>query len=70
MAGQPLDVLIAADDEDAKATVANLAEDGGMRPVDTGPLRRARELEAAGLLHIGVQNTLGTGFASTLRIVT
>jgi 8-hydroxy-5-deazaflavin:NADPH oxidoreductase len=69
VAGQPLDVFIAGDDEDAKATVARLAEDGGLRPVDTGPLQRARELEAAGLLHMGVQGTLGTGFGSALKIV-
>lgn len=69
VAGQPLDVLLATDDEDAKATVAGLVEDGGMRPVDAGPLRRARELEAAGLLHMSVQGTLGTGFGSALKIV-
>jgi 8-hydroxy-5-deazaflavin:NADPH oxidoreductase len=67
--GQPLDVFLAGDDENAKATVARLAEDGGLRPVDAGPLHRARELEAAGLLHMTVQGTLGTGFASALKIV-
>jgi 8-hydroxy-5-deazaflavin:NADPH oxidoreductase len=46
---QPLDVFMAGDDEEAKATVAKLVEDGGLRPVDAGPLKRARELEAAGL---------------------
>jgi len=40
-----------------------------MRPVDVGPLRRARQLEAAGLLHMSVQGTLGTGFGSALKIV-
>jgi 8-hydroxy-5-deazaflavin:NADPH oxidoreductase len=69
VAGQPLDVFIAGDDEDAKATVAQLAEDGGLRPVDVGPLQRARELEAAGLLHMTLQGTLGTGFGSALKIV-
>ena len=69
VAGQPLDVFLAGDDEDAKATVAQLAEDGGLRPVDAGPLHRARELEAAGFLHMTVQGTLGTGFASALKIV-
>jgi 8-hydroxy-5-deazaflavin:NADPH oxidoreductase len=69
VAGQPLDVLLAADDDEAKATVAGLAEDGGLRPVDVGPLRRARELEAAGLLHMSVQGTLGTGFSSALKII-
>jgi 8-hydroxy-5-deazaflavin:NADPH oxidoreductase len=67
--GQPLDVFLAGDDEDAKATVAQLAEDGGLRPVDAGPLKRARELEAAGFLHMSVQGTLGTGFGSALKIV-
>jgi predicted dinucleotide-binding enzyme len=69
VAGQPLDVFLAADDADAKATVAGLVEDGGMRPVDAGPLRRARELEAAGLLHMSIQGTLGTGFGSALKII-
>jgi 8-hydroxy-5-deazaflavin:NADPH oxidoreductase len=69
VAGQPLDVFLAGDDEDAKATIGSLVEDGGMRPIDAGPLRRARELEAAGLLHMSVQGTLGTGFGSALKIV-
>jgi predicted dinucleotide-binding enzyme len=69
VAGQPLDVLIAGDDDAAKDAVATLAQDGGQRPVDTGGLARARELEAAGLLHMGVQGTLGTGFASSLKIL-
>jgi 8-hydroxy-5-deazaflavin:NADPH oxidoreductase len=69
VSGQPLDVFLAGDDEDAKATVAQLAQDGGLRPVDAGPLKRARELEAAGLLHMSVQGTLGTGFGSALKIV-
>ena len=38
-----------------------------LRPVDAGPLARTRELEAAGLLHIGLQGVLGTGYASALR---
>ena len=69
VAGHKLDVLIAGDDDDAKDKVAALARDGGLNPIDAGPLKRARELEAAGLLHIGLQNTLGTGFASALKIV-
>jgi 8-hydroxy-5-deazaflavin:NADPH oxidoreductase len=69
VAGETLDVLIAGDDEDAKGKVAALARDGGLNPIDAGPQKRARELEAAGLLHMGVQNTLGTGFGSALKIV-
>jgi NADPH-dependent F420 reductase len=69
VAGQPLDVFVAADDEEAKATIARLVDDAGLRPVDAGPLKRARELEAAGLLHMTVQSSLGTGFGSALKIV-
>ena len=47
--GQTLDVLLAADDADAKETVASFAEAGGLRPLDVGPLRRARQLERARL---------------------
>jgi 8-hydroxy-5-deazaflavin:NADPH oxidoreductase len=69
VAGQPLDVLIAGDDDEAKATVARLVEDGRMRAVDAGPLKRARELEAAGLLHITVQDSLGSGGGSALKFL-
>jgi predicted dinucleotide-binding enzyme len=69
VAGQPLDVFIASDDEDAKRTVGRLVEDAGLRPVDAGPLRRARELEALGYLHMGVQEPLGTGFSSAVKVV-
>jgi NADPH-dependent F420 reductase len=69
VAGQPLDVFIAGDDDGAKATVKQLVEDGGMRAVDAGPLARARELEALGYLHMALQDPLGTGFASTVKVL-
>jgi 8-hydroxy-5-deazaflavin:NADPH oxidoreductase len=69
VADEPLDVFVASDDEDAKATVSKLVADGGLRPVDVGPLARARELEAAGLLHMSIQNNLGTGFGSALKVL-
>ncbi|GEJ99752.1 hypothetical protein TNCT1_20290 [Streptomyces sp. 1-11] len=50
--GFPLDVLIAGDDSAAKDKVADLISSGAMRPLDVGPLRRARQLEALGFLHI------------------
>jgi 8-hydroxy-5-deazaflavin:NADPH oxidoreductase len=70
VSGHKLDVLIAGDDDEAKATVAGLARDGGLNPVDAGSQKRARELEALGLLHMALQNTLGTGFASTVKFIT
>ena len=67
--GQPLDVFLAGDDPQAKSQVAALVRDGGMRPVDTGPLRRARELEAFQLLHMTLQGPLGLDWASAVKLV-
>lgn len=67
--GAPLDVLIAGDDEDAKSQVATLAKDGGLRPIDVGPLRRAKQLEHLGLLHMMVQDTLGTNYGTAVKLV-
>ncbi len=69
VAGQPLDVFLAGDDAAAKARLAQLVQAGGMRPIDACPLQRARQLEALGLLHITLQSTLGTGFASAVKIL-
>jgi NADPH-dependent F420 reductase len=65
--GQQLDVLIAGDDEGAKQKVAQLAESGGLRPIDVGPLQRARQLEQLGFLHISVQEPLGAEYASAVK---
>jgi len=45
-------VLIAGDDDDAKTTLAGLVTAGGLKAIDAGMLRRARELEALGFLQI------------------
>jgi hypothetical protein len=68
VAGQQLDVLIAGDDADAKEKVAQLVSDGGLRPIDTGPLARAQQLEQLGFLHISVQEALGTGYESAVKL--
>src|ERR1700744_1837619 len=67
--GLPLDVFLAGDDPRAKSQVAALVSDGGMRPVDTGPLRRARELEAFQLLHMTLQGPLGLDWASAIKLL-
>jgi predicted dinucleotide-binding enzyme len=67
--GLPLDVFLAGDDARAKDQVAALARDGGLRPVDTGPLRRARELEAFQLLHMTIQGPLGLDWASAVKLL-
>ncbi len=67
--GLPLDVFLAGDDNDAKDKVAGLVRDCGMRPVDTGPLRRARELEAFQLLHMTLQGPLGLDWCSAIKLL-
>jgi NADPH-dependent F420 reductase len=69
VAGQPLDVWIAGDDADAKTKVAKLVTDAGMRPIDAGPLSRARQIEGMQLLHIVTQGTLGTNWGSTIKVL-
>jgi NADPH-dependent F420 reductase len=69
VAGQPLDVLIASDDEDAKRTVTRIVSDAGLRPIDAGALKRARELEALGYLHMAIQQPLETNFGSTVKVL-
>jgi predicted dinucleotide-binding enzyme len=67
--GFPVDIFLAGDDAGAKSQVAELVRDGGMRPVDTGPLRRARELEAFQLLHMTIQGPLGLNWASAVKLL-
>jgi NADPH-dependent F420 reductase len=69
VADQPLDVLIASDDEDAKGTVSTLVDDGDLRAIDAGPLARAAELESLGYLHMALQEPLGTGFGSAVKFI-
>jgi len=67
--GMPLDVLYAGDDAAAKALVDEFIRAGRLRPVDAGPLERARELEALGFLHIKLQPSLGTAFGSAIKFL-
>jgi 8-hydroxy-5-deazaflavin:NADPH oxidoreductase len=50
--GQPTTVLIAGDDADAKAQLTGIVSSGGLRAIDVGGLKRARELEALAFLQI------------------
>ena len=66
---QPLDVFIAGDDGQAKATIAKLVEDGGQRALDVGPLKRARQLEGMALISIVLQSKLEKPWMSAVKIV-
>lgn len=64
----PTTVLIAGDDAEAKATLAEALTGGGaVRTLDVGGLKRARELEALGFLQITLaaseKTTWSGGFA-------
>ncbi|WP_138466666.1 NADPH-dependent F420 reductase [Poseidonocella sp. HB161398] len=59
--GAPIQTFVAADDEGARATVKALAESLGLEPVDAGPLKNARYLEAMGFLNIQFGYMLGLG---------
>ncbi|MDH6624037.1 putative dinucleotide-binding enzyme [Streptomyces sp. LBL] len=68
--GNPLDVLIAGDDAEAKATVSAFIKSLGLRPMDTGPLGMARWLEGTGLVMIGLGQRGAGSFNFTLDVNT
>lgn len=53
--GRQLDVFIASDSEQARNEVAAFTTKAGLRPLQVGALRHARELEGIQLLMIGLQ---------------
>ena len=61
-------MFLAGDNEEHKAKVMRLVCDGGMRSIDAGRLARARELEAMALLHMEIQGSHGTRFASAIKV--
>jgi 8-hydroxy-5-deazaflavin:NADPH oxidoreductase len=69
VAGAPLDVFVASDDEEAKGKVREIAQGAGLRVLDAGPLAHARQLEGAGYLHMAIQPGLGGTYSSALKIV-
>jgi 8-hydroxy-5-deazaflavin:NADPH oxidoreductase len=69
VAGEPLDVFLAGDDDGAKDTVKQIVRDGGLRPIDAGPLALAHHIEALGYLNMAIQGDLGTNYASAVKVV-
>jgi 8-hydroxy-5-deazaflavin:NADPH oxidoreductase len=65
--GRPLDVFIAGDDTQAKASVSAFITSLGLRPLDVGGLEMARFLEAVGPLTIGLARN-GVGFDYALGV--
>jgi len=69
VAGQPLDVFIAGDDEGTKERVAQLVREGGLHVIDVSPLERARQPEGLGFLGITLQQPLGLTFQITWKLI-
>ncbi len=66
---QQLTAFIAGDDAEAKQTVMQMTRDIGFDPVDCGPLKSARYLEAMGILIINLAFTYGRGTKTGYRLI-
>jgi NADPH-dependent F420 reductase len=62
-------VLIAGDDADAKAALADLVFSGGLKAIDVGSLKRARELEAFGMLQITLAAAEKVGWTGGFGVI-
>jgi predicted dinucleotide-binding enzyme len=69
VAGEQLTAFMAGNDLKAKKTVAQLTRDIGFDPVDCGPLKAARYLEAMGILIINLAFNYGMGNKMGYRLV-
>jgi NADPH-dependent F420 reductase len=62
-------VFIAGDDAEAKQSVANLIQDVGFEPVDSGPLQNARYLEPLAELCVQLAYALGMGTDQAMCLI-
>jgi 8-hydroxy-5-deazaflavin:NADPH oxidoreductase len=69
MGPNPTTVLIAGDDDEAKAALISAVQAGGVNALDAGPLRRARELEAMGFLQIKLAAAEQLGWTGGFAVV-
>jgi NADPH-dependent F420 reductase len=67
--GVPASVLLASDDDDAKAAVTGLARDAGYDPVDAGPLWSAYNIEKVAAVMVTLAYVVGGGTDQALTIV-
>jgi predicted dinucleotide-binding enzyme len=66
---EQLTAFIAGDDLKSKQTVAQLTKDIGFDPVDCGPLKAARYLEAMGIMIINLGYSYGMGTKIGYKLV-
>ncbi len=69
LGGEQLTAFLAGDAPKAKQTVAKLTKDIGFDPVDCGPLKAARYLEAMAIMIINLAYTYGMGNKIGYRLV-
>jgi hypothetical protein len=62
-------VLVAGDDAAAKALLISVVTSGGLRAVDAGSLKRARELEALGFLQLTLAASEKIGWTGGFGLV-
>jgi 8-hydroxy-5-deazaflavin:NADPH oxidoreductase len=62
-------VLVAGDDADAKASLIEAVQAGGVEAIDVGRLNRARKLEAMGFLQIKLAAGEQVGWTSGFAVV-
>ena len=62
-------VLVAGDDDDAKAALISAVQAGGLDAMDAGPLSRARELEAIGFLQLMLAMSQQIGASGGFAVV-
>lgn len=67
--GNPTTVLVAGDDQEAKDALIGLVIGGGVRALDAGPLKRARELEALGFLQIALASAGAVSWTGGFAVV-
>jgi 8-hydroxy-5-deazaflavin:NADPH oxidoreductase len=69
VSNEQLTAFIAGDDLKAKQTAAQLTRDIGFDPVDCGPLKAARYLEAMGIMIINLAYNYGMGTKIGYKLV-
>ena len=68
-AGQQLSAFVASDDATARKSVLELGKALGFDPIDAGPLRNARHLEAIAYFNIQLGFVLGNGADTGFKYV-
>ena len=67
--GVRLDGFVAGDDASAKAKVLEIVRSMGLRPIDVGPLARARQLEGLAFLNMALNIVNAGSWQSGWKLV-